>query len=1078
MISSFTRAAAVEIAERATGIPHSNVGTLHSFAFRALEGPEIAQAHMADWNKRYRHWSIGGAGIDLDDAGFDPFAGATDGERLLVACDNLRNRRIPEEGWPKMVRAFYKAWCDWKETDGFVDFTDLIEIALEEADEAPGNPRVMMIDEAQDNSVLENALLRKWAKKTDTTVAVGDDDQASLRGTKVLCYRDGREMEVPIESLDPHTDRLICYNKEKSHIDRNGGAGYKFETRTSPYRGTAIRVEADGRVTRCTANHKWFVKITDRLDLKVTYLMRKGDYWRVGWCQYKRADGTEHLGVRAHLEDADEMWILRVHESATEASIYESYVAAKWGIPTVPFLARQHPGNRSLYSQDSLDWLFETLGDTTSRARRCLSTHSRLIEYPYWKKDTSNKYGATIRKIIACNLHPLLHTVPIKVSSTKVEWCSVNLEYREIDEIVYSIGVDPHENYVADGMVTGNCLYLFRGVTTDSFLGWEVPNSNVKVLSQSYRVPAKVHALAVAWIKRVANRAEKNYEPREGAEGQVDITHGRWNGGEKVLVDLAEETASKDQTVMILASCGFMLEPIVHELRDRGLPFHNPYRVKRGDWNPLGTRRGTSIVDRLLAYLRPDNEAWGEMTRIWNAQDLKDWTDPLRAKGILKRGAKRYLAEIAEGSARPLDMVPTPPGVLSFFEEDVWHLLMETDLDWWAENLLAEHKKRAAYPVRVAKQQGIPALRSRPKIVVGTIHSVKGAECQPPWSQVLTTNRGYVPISDLNPSRDKVVSFNNNHHKIHRGGPKRWDGYGFEIRSREYDGELLTIKTSQSSTDVTPNHRITVRWSKHIHDKYAVYLMRRGNWYRIGMTQMFHGKTGQVGLKMRARMEGAEALWLLGLFDTMNEALFHEQLWGRTFQVPDLNFELPWSSGNQLTSEQLRTIWNSAETKSGAIALLNSLGLNHDYPLITFNRKYDGTHSASQFGMRNRFTIRACNLIEDAMRLPTDPGSGQTPDWLPFRIERTPYTGQVYRLTVERWGHYISDGAVVHNSDHVIICPDLSQQGMNEWESGREKKEAVMRQFYVGMTRARERLTVTQLSGRGVDLAAFATKFV
>jgi hypothetical protein len=53
------------------------------------------------------------------------------------------------------------------------------------------------------------------------------------------------------------------------------------------------------------------------------------------------------------------------------------------------------------------------------------------------------------------------------------------------------------------------------------------------------------------------------------------------------IVDDAERYVSAGLTVMVLATCSYMLEPLMAVLKRRGLPFHNPYRRKRRDWNPL-----------------------------------------------------------------------------------------------------------------------------------------------------------------------------------------------------------------------------------------------------------------------------------------------------------------------------------------------------------------------------------------------------------------------------------------------------------------------------------------------------------
>ena len=47
-------------------------------------------------------------------------------------------------------------------------------------------------------------------------------------------------------------------------------------------------------------------------------------------------------------------------------------------------------------------------------------------------------------------------------------------------------------------------------------------------------------------------------------------------------------------------------------------------------------------------------------------------------------------------------------------------------------------------------------------------------------------------------------------------------------------------------------------------------------------------------------------------------------------------------------------------------------------------------------------------------------------------------------------------------ADVVYLAPDLSRAGMVEWSAPGERRDGVVRQMYVGMTRARESLILCQ----------------
>src|SRR5262249_2995940 len=136
-------------------------------------------------------------------------------------------------------------------------------------------------------------------------------------------------------------------------------------------------------------------------------------------------------------------------------------------------------------------------------------------------------------------------------------------------------------------------IYTFAGAAPEDLLAHEIPQRFRHVLNQSYRVPRCVHTLSQAWIEQVAIREPKEYFPRD-EDGELRLFHGGNYRYREPIVDEVERYVGNGKTVMLLATCSYMLEPLKAVLRKRGLPFHNPYRRKRADWNPLAqTNRRT-----------------------------------------------------------------------------------------------------------------------------------------------------------------------------------------------------------------------------------------------------------------------------------------------------------------------------------------------------------------------------------------------------------------------------------------------------------------------------------------------------
>jgi ATP-dependent DNA helicase UvrD/PcrA len=264
-------------------------------------------------------------------------------------------------------------------------------------------------------------------------------------------------------------------------------------------------------------------------------------------------------------------------------------------------------------------------------------------------------------------------------------------------------------------------LYSWRGADPHAFD--RIPESSTRYLRQSYRLPAAVHAAAVGWAQGLGLEVP-DYRPRPAA-GAIQSSGHSLRNPDQLVAQIADQVAG-GQTAMVLDSCSFMLPRLLWALKDAGLPFHNPLRPKRGAWNPL---RGGG---RLAAFLRPQDEVWGEKARAWTWGDLRAWTEPLAAKDTLTRGSKALIEEKCRedklGSTREYDEVPLETVLELLGTTDLRHPALRCDVDWWQSRLRAKARDQMRYPLQVARTLGGKALLEKPRVIVGTIHSVKGGE--------------------------------------------------------------------------------------------------------------------------------------------------------------------------------------------------------------------------------------------------------------------------------------------------------------------------------------------------------------
>ena len=250
--------------------------------------------------------------------------------------------------------------------------------------------------------------------------------------------------------------------------------------------------------------------------------------------------------------------------------------------------------------------------------------------------------------------------------------------------------------------------YEWRGASVDAFLNFA---EDQRVLPRTYRMPSKIKEYSESWISQIRNRKEKKYEPRvEG--GQVSELDTR------SVEDLIDLSMSLEGSSMILTTCSYMLNPILKELTERAIPFHNPYRTT-GDyassWNPLaaGSRGSSTAADAVRSLLSPP----------WTYKDIYL---------ILREMSTDYLAHGAKAASQRMK---SQDGYVGMDQLSLWlgdsnlTTILAGDLNWWMSTI-KDSKRRGllSYRVRVGMKHGLTGLTTTPRIIVGTIHSVKGGE--------------------------------------------------------------------------------------------------------------------------------------------------------------------------------------------------------------------------------------------------------------------------------------------------------------------------------------------------------------
>lgn len=286
-------------------------------------------------------------------------------------------------------------------------------------------------------------------------------------------------------------------------------------------------------------------------------------------------------------------------------------------------------------------------------------------------------------------------------------------------------------------------LYNWRGADRRVLLE-EDGTPPFKILSQSHRVPKGVHETALGIIRRSSTWSRAEYRPNE-MNGIVDRIQSNFRRPDAVLDNLERESFENPlvESVMVLATCGYMVKKLVDELRRRGIGYYNPYRA---EWNPLarGSSEKITGADRLLAF-----------ARLETPRDWKLSLSVLMSEshgGPLRRGAKVLLESFPEDAPRSkvvelLNKVLLPGGLDLLEHGGSGVDPSPAAVEAWRSACTATARESMDFPLAVYRKSGRKGLE-RPKVVVGTVHSVKGGEAEHVYLATTLSPSAYSQMMD------------------------------------------------------------------------------------------------------------------------------------------------------------------------------------------------------------------------------------------------------------------------------------------------------------------------------------------
>ena len=237
-----------------------------------------------------------------------------------------------------------------------------------------------------------------------------------------------------------------------------------------------------------------------------------------------------------------------------------------------------------------------------------------------------------------------------------------------------SIWDKTNDTYIAGD--DDQAIFRWAGADVDSFIS---QTGKIMQLTQSYRIPQVVHDVASRIVNKIQNRLPKEWRPKT-------------QRGLLSYYDDFEQVNMKQGNWLVLARTRFMLNELEEQLYSRGLYYENKFKTNREqdlykaitDWENL--RKDVDInyeqVERISSYMTQKH---------------------------FEKQALKYMNKDANYK-------------MSGLRERGW---LKTDKIWF-EAFDDAPQKKVRY-IRRMRENG-EKLNSAPRIILSTIHGVKGGE--------------------------------------------------------------------------------------------------------------------------------------------------------------------------------------------------------------------------------------------------------------------------------------------------------------------------------------------------------------
>jgi DNA helicase-2/ATP-dependent DNA helicase PcrA len=247
------------------------------------------------------------------------------------------------------------------------------------------------------------------------------------------------------------------------------------------------------------------------------------------------------------------------------------------------------------YKRNPKNWRFETLFGDFSRIQAIRDLLAQRFDLTVVRK--ANLLGSALALRAAAQIRPGMMVATVD----KQHECVVAVEPVSKPMDVYDINVAGTHNFVANGIVTHNSIYSWRGAEVGNILRFErdFPGAQIVRLEQNYRSTPHILAAASGLIAKNEGRLGKTLWTALN-EGERIVLRGLWDGEEEARwvgdeIEARQRQGEGLAAIAILVRAGFQ----TREFEERFITLGLPYRVVGG---PRFYER--QEIRDALAYLR------------------------------------------------------------------------------------------------------------------------------------------------------------------------------------------------------------------------------------------------------------------------------------------------------------------------------------------------------------------------------------------------------------------------------------------------------------------------------------------